>query len=187
MIAYFFCHWKKSAVSAADYEARQKAFHASLEASPPSGFLRSFSVGLAGAPWAAAGAETYEDWYLVESFASLAALNDAAVKGARSGPHDAAAAAADGGAGGVYLLRQGTALPAPRHAQWFGKPAGMTYAELLAQVGPLVDDAGGALWMRQMTLGPAREFCLHAREPLALPSSFDVLPLPLRLIWPASP
>ncbi|HVO40603.1 MAG TPA: hypothetical protein VMV03_16345 [Spirochaetia bacterium] len=186
MIAYVFCHWKRADVPAGDYETRQKAFHAALEASPPPGFLRSFSVVLFGAPWAAGGAESYEDWYLVDSFASLAAVNEGAVTGPRSGPHEAAAAGADGGAGGVYLLRQGTAVSAPRYAQWFAKPPGMTYAALFLQVGPLADTAGGTLWMRQMTLGPAREFCVHTAEPLALPSSFDVLRLPLRPVWPTS-
>lgn len=186
MIAYFFCHWKQANVPAQEYQARQRAFHATLEASPPSGFLQSFSVGLAGAPWAAGGGESYEDWYIVESFASLATLNEGAVTGARSAPHDSVAAAAAGGAGGVYALRQGAVLSTPRYAQWFAKPSGTTYAALLSQVEPRVDEACGALWMRQMTLGPAREFCIHTREPLALPPSFDVIRLPLRQVWPAS-
>ena len=172
---------------AGDYESRQRAFHAALAAAPPAGFLHSFSVSLGGAPWAAGGAESYEDWYLVDTFASLATLNEGAVSGQRSGPHDAAAAAAEGGAGGVYLLRRGQTLSVPRYALWFSKPAGMTYDGLLALVSPLVERAGGALWIRQMTLGPARELCIHAREPLDVPPPLDALRLPLRQVWPASP
>jgi len=95
------------------------------------------------------------------------------------------AAVADGTAG-LYGLKLGTPLPAPRVAHWFAKPAGMRYDELLRLLSPLMDSSRGALWMRQMVLGPAREFCLHARTAVALPAPLVPLVLPLlRPTWPA--
>jgi hypothetical protein len=35
-----------------------------------------------------------------------------------------------------------------------------------------------------MTLGPAREFCLHTREPVTLPAALAVLAIPMRRVWP---
>ena len=166
-----------------DYEGRQRGFHAALGASPPAGFFGSFSLGISNAPWAASS-EAYEDWYLVQDFGALGVLNEAAVSGSRAHPHDAAASVAAGGAGGVYGLRGGTALRRPHYAHWFGKPDGMPYRELFAQLAPVVDRVEGALWMRQMVLGPAREFCLHAEVSVSLLATLGALVIPLRPIWP---
>ena len=185
LLAYVFWHWKQAEISAKDYANRQRTFHAALAASPSPGLLGSFSVSLSHAPWAAEGSDAYEDWYLVDDFGALGLLNDAAVSATRAAPHDAAAVVAAGGAGGLYRLRQGTALREPRYAHWFGKPDGMSYGELFAQLTPVVEQAEGALWMRQMVLGPAREFCLHAGASVVLPSRFDVLVLSLQSAWPA--
>ena len=184
MIAYVFWHWRKRGLPAGDYEKRQRHFHAALTAAPPSGFTGSFSVGIAGADWAAGGDEAYEDWYLVKDFGALGALNEGAVSGTRSGPHDAAAAVAEGGTASIYLLRRGDVMIDPGYAHWFDKPSGMTYAELAALLDPVVDREEAALWMRQLALGPARELCLHARKKVSLPSPFEAIVLPLRLIWP---
>jgi hypothetical protein len=183
MLAYVFWHWKQRDVTGPEYERRQRAFHAALNASPSAGLRGSFSVGLSHAPWAAGGEDAYEDWYLVEDFGALGRLNEAAVSGGRAAPHDAAAAVAAGGAGGVYRLRSGSVVPAPRYAHWFGKPDGVRYADLLAELSPLVDQARGGLWMRQMVLGPAREFCLHAPAPVGLPDAFGALVLSVRPVW----
>jgi hypothetical protein len=184
MLAYVFWHWKRADAPARDYAARLRAFHAALAATPPEGFTSSCSVALSGAPWAAAGGDAYEDWYLIHDFAALGTLNEAAISGHRAPAHDAAAAAAAGGTGGLYRLRHGRSLREPRHASWFGKPDGMSYTELFAHVMPLVDAASGALWMRQLTLGPAREFCLQAAAPVTLPAPFTALAVSLRAIWP---
>lgn len=184
MLAYVFWHWKRQDVASPDYEARQRGFHAALGAAPPAGFVGSLSFAVAGAPWLA-GAGGYEDWYLVDDFAALGALNDAAVSASRVAPHDAAAAAAAGGAGGVYRLRQGTVLPVPGHAHWFGKPEGLSYRELFARLLPVVEDADGALWGRQMVLGPAPEFCLQTAEAVSLPSDLAALGVTLRRTWAA--
>ena len=60
----------------------------------------------------------------------------------------------------------------------------MKYGEFFARVAPEVEQAQGALWMRQMVLGPAREFCLHAAAPASLPAVFGALVIPLRQAWP---
>jgi hypothetical protein len=184
MIAYVFWHWRKPDVAAAVYEKRQRDFHGALSSSTPAGFITSFSISLAGAPWANNGGETYEDWYLVDDFAALGALNQGAVSGSRAAPHDAAASVAGGGVAGIYALRSATKPTAPGQALWFTKPAGTTYAELLDRLAPVVEREGGALWMRQMTLGPAREFCIHGSKLISLPSPFEALTLQLRSVWP---
>lgn len=183
MLAYVFWHWKRPEVTKPDYEDRQRGFHAALSASPSLGFINSFSFGPSNAPWAASG-DVYEDWYLVEDFGALGLLNDAAVSGNRAEPHDVAAAVAADGAGGLYGLRRGSALPRPQYAHWFGKPEGMPYRELFAQLAPVVDSAGGTLWMRQMVLGPAREFCLHTTLPVSMLENWGALVIPLRQTWP---
>ncbi len=183
LLAYVFWHWKKAVITAADYENRQRAFHAALAAAPSPGFLGSFSACLARAPWAADGGEAYEDWYLLQDFATLGLLNEAAVSASRAAPHDAAAAVTAGGVGGVYALQRGEVLRQPQYAHWFAKPDDMPYGDLFAQCAPLVDRAQGALWMRQLVLGPAREFCLHAPEPVSLLAVFDALVIPLRRAW----
>lgn len=182
MLAYVFWHWPRGDVPAADYETAQRRFHAALAAAPPHGFLRSWSVAITGAPWAGGG-EAYEDWYLVESSAALDPLNAAAISGSRQAPHDAAAALASGGTAGLYSLRLGAPDVPPRSATWFSKPAGMSYAELFATLKPLVQEHATALWGRQMTLGPAPEFCLHAVRPAALPRPLEPLALDCRPLW----
>lgn len=179
MLAYVFWHWKQAGIAAQDYENRQRAFHAALAAAPSAGFLGSFSVSLAHTPWAADGGDAYEDWYLVQDFSALGLLNEAAVSSSRAAPHDAAAAVVAAGAGGLYSLRRGAALRQPQYAYWFAKPDGMLYGDLFAQLAPVVDHVQGALWMRQMVLGPAREFCLHAVAPVHMPAVLSTLVIPL--------
>jgi hypothetical protein len=170
MLAYAFWHWKRRDISSDTYEARQCEFQAALSSHPPDGFVRGTTVRLSGADWAADGAESYEDWYLVRDMGALSLLNDAAISGPRKEPHDAVARLAAGGTAGLYGLKAGAALPVPALATWFGKPDGMSYTALFDTLGPLA--GGGALWMRQMVLGPAPEFCLHHMEPVELPASF---------------
>lgn len=184
MLAYVFWHWKRTDVAAADYEASQRGFHQALAAHPPSGYHQSMCLALTGASWAASGGDAYEDWYLVDDFASLGLLNDAAVSASRLAPHDAAAALVEGGTGAVYGLRAGSILPRPGLATWFQKPSGMRYPEFDQLLAPVIDACGGALWIRQMTLGPAREFCLHSAAAPALPASTNPLSIPLRPVWP---
>jgi hypothetical protein len=60
----------------------------------------------------------------------------------------------------------------------------MTYESLYRLLDPLVEVNGAALWGRQMVLGPAPEFCLHARESAPLPAPVEAVAIPLSPIWP---
>jgi hypothetical protein len=185
LLAYVFWHWKQAGVTEEEYETRQRNFHAALAAAPPDSFFESFSGAISQAAWAANGGNAYEDWYLVQDFAALGLLNEGAISASRTAPHDAAAAVAADGTAAVYGLRLGKVLNRPQFAYWFSKPDGMSYRELDAQVAPLVDQYQAALWIRQMVLGPALEFCLHAPESVSFASIMKVQTIPLRLIWPA--
>lgn len=176
MLAYLFWHVPADDVAAAEYEARLASFHSSLRDGSTNGLGSTATVALAAVPWLG-GAAGYEDWYLVEDFAALGTLNVAAVSGARKLPHDAAAAAAARGVAGIMGHVAGALLPErPAWSAWLDKPAGMAYgdfhAELAAAIGP-----GDAAWQRQMTLGPATEYCvLGAAEP-ALPWPAEAWPI----------
>jgi hypothetical protein len=184
VLAYVFWHWPRTDVQRQEYEQRQQRFHGAMRDAPSPGYLGSCSYAVAGARWTG-GADAYEDWYLVENSAALDSLNEAAVSGARQVPHDAAAAGAANGTAGLYRLRRGDVDSArPTVAAWFGKPAGMSYAELDAVLEPVVRESGGVLWMRQMVLGPTPEFCLQCRQSFTFPAPFEPLWVTVRRIWP---
>jgi hypothetical protein len=183
LLAYVFWHWRQPSAAAAAYESAQRAFQEALAASPGTGLVRSFSHALAGAPWANNGGEAYEDWYVVRDSAALDVLEQAAISAGRKAPHDVAASLAAAGTAGLYALRAGTLRGAPRFAHWFSKPAGMSYPQLFAAIAPALAPVGGSLWMRKMTLGPATEFCVLAREPATLAPPFQMFAFPLRPVW----
>jgi hypothetical protein len=145
MLAYVFWHRPHAGTSPADYEDGLRAFHARVAV--PSACFR---IGALPFGDAAAG---YEDWYLVGDWSELGELNAAAVSGARRPPHNDVARLAAEGWGGVYLLIRGQALP-PLTTRWVGKPAAESYDAFLAAT------PAPTVWQRQMTLGPAPEFCL---------------------------
>ena len=180
MLAYVFWHWPRPATDVDTYESAQRRFHDALAGEPSAGFRGSFSHALAGAPWANAGGDAYEDWYLVDDSAALDPLNAAAISFGRQAPHDAAAALAAGGTAGLYRLRLGSLDRSPAYAHWFAKPDGMPYPQFLAMLEGVVDSARGALFMRQMTLGPTRECVLLAPSPATMPPAIEALVLRLR-------
>ena len=180
MLAYVFWHWRREDAAAEAYEAAQRTFHDALAADPSAGFVGSFSHALRGAPWANAGGEAYEDWYLVNGSAALDPLNIAAVTAGRQAPHDVAAAHAAGGTAGLYRLRLGELERGPSVAHWFEKPAGTPYPQFLARMEGAVDAARGALFIRQMVLGPTMECVLLAPAPATLPPGIEALTLRLR-------
>ena len=183
LLAYVFWHWRHPSADRAEYESAQQAFQHALAASPSDGFVRSFSHAITGAPWANDGDEAYEDWYLVRDSAALDPLDAAAITAGRKSAHDAAAALAAKGTAGLYQLRLGTAPTSPRSAQWFVKPAGMAYPQLFAAIEPSLAPVGGSLWMRKMTLGPATEFCVLAREHALLAPPFQMFAFQIRPVW----
>ena len=134
--------------------------------------------------WANKGHDSYEDWYLVENSAALDALNEAAISAARKSPHDRAASHAGGGHGGLYRLRAGQLVSAPAFTAWFSKPDGWGYAQLFERLTPSLA-LGGALWQRQMALGPG-EFCLHTVEPIKIPEGIHANWAQARAVFPRS-
>lgn len=159
-LAYVFWHAPSGDADVAEYEQRLRDFHAALEL-PGSRTFR-----LERAPHDAPP-RVYEDWYPVAGWQALGDLSDRAVTGARRTPHDAAAARAAHGAGGVYGLVQGAVDDPVTQARWLAKPAGMAYGRFHEE---LVATAPGAtVWQRQMVLGPAPEYAVLSTEPLALP------------------
>jgi hypothetical protein len=183
MLAYVFWHVAAPDVPAAEYEARLAAFHAALRAEPPAGLGPTATVALEAVPWLG-GAPGYEDWYLVDDFAALGALDTAAVSGGRRAPHDAAAAVVARGVAGVMGHLAGPPLPAaPAWGAWLSKPAGMAYAAFHAELADALD--GASAWQRRMVLGPAAEYCVLAAAPLALPWPAQSRPLrPIATVLP---
>ena len=169
-------------MDAADYERRVHDFHVALAAAPPDGFSTSWSVALAGPPWANNGGPSYEDWYLVRNSADLDPLNEAAISASRKIPHDRAASGTAGGSAGLYRVRLGQAILAPGYTAWFSKPDGWSYPELYEQLGSTIA-RGAALWQRQMALGPG-EFCLHSNVELPLPAAVEATPVAARAVFP---
>jgi hypothetical protein len=157
MLAYVFWHWPVPGLDLDRYVEQLLAFHRALRAAPPAGFRGSRVLAIEGAPWTRS-APAYEDWHLVDDFAALGALNDAAITAARQAPHDAVARLAGGGAGGIYRrLASGTAEI--DRVTWCAKPAVEPYAAFLGRL------PGGEVWQRQMVLGPTPEFCLFGSTP----------------------
>jgi hypothetical protein len=184
MLAYVFWHWPVATINAHDYTNRLVAFHQSLRSHAFSGFHSSHVFQIENVPWGPSDQALYEDWYLVENFAALETLNNTAVTTANKAPHDQAAQYAADGKAGLYQLITGESDPARAHvACWFGKPAGMSYEACFSFVHPLVEASGGALWQRQMTLGPTPEFCWWAPVSLVLPDSIMVNRVSLELVW----
>ncbi len=156
MLAYVFWHRPAPGTDTAAYEAGMRAFHAAL------GRLGSVTFAIDGTPWDG-GPPAYEDWYPVTDWADLGRLNEEAISGARRAPHDAVAFRAAWGAGGVWKeVRPGFALAGATHATWFAKPPRVPDAEFVAGL-----PASGAVWQRQMVLGPAPEFVLLTAAPPA--------------------
>ena len=171
MLAYVFWHQRNRAVAREEDQARLAEFHRALQAQRPPGFHFSLVLEMARLPWMAEGSEAYEDWYILENSAALDPLDTAAVTGACREPHNQAARLAEHGTGGLYRLKiekiDTTHLAAIRYTNWFSKPAGMSYDSLYNLLHQSQIERQGTLWQRQMTMGPALEFCLHSSQKIA--------------------
>ena len=102
MLAYVFWHSPGSADTISTYEAALAAFHSSLDPADIRGFRGSQACLVQGASWFSAPV-VYEDFYLVDDFTALGALNEAAVAGHRRRPHDNVAGMTAEGMAGVEL------------------------------------------------------------------------------------
>src|SRR4051812_49974450 len=123
MLAYLFWPEPRPEVDVERSVGPLQAFPRALAAAPPPSFTRSWSVRLDVAPWDSGPArQPFEDWYLVEEWAALGTLNEAAVRAPREEAHDSIAALATNGASGLYLLKHGTLDGPLPWGGWVGKP-----------------------------------------------------------------
>jgi hypothetical protein len=177
MLAYVFWHQRSRKVAKEEYQEKLNAFHQVLPEQRSPGFQCSLVLEMAHLPWMVGEGEAYEDWYLVENSAALDPLDSAAVTGICREPHNQVARLADNGTGGLYRLKSGIVDPAQlatiHVATWFNKPVGMSYARLYELLQECQIEQQGLLWQRQMTMGPAREFCLHSSQMGLLPKEIE--------------
>jgi len=173
VLAYLFWHRPQADAEVDPYEERLTAFHRSLAHLPPVGLRATWSFRVEELPWLAApGPEGtappggYEDWYLVEDYAALGVLGEAAVGRGHRTAHDRAARHFGAGAGGLYALREGQeqALAEASVGIWVGRAPGSAQPVLGELLGDGAAPGRSCLWQRQLVLGPALEFCLLAPE-----------------------
>jgi hypothetical protein len=109
----------------------------------------------------------YEEWYLVHDAGALDRLNEAAIDARNRSYHDAAAALAGVGAGGLYSLVPSPGGRDPQRAAaeesdsvWLSKPPRIPYSDFMPDLDALVPP-GARVWQRRLVLGPAPEFCIE--------------------------
>jgi hypothetical protein len=187
MLAYVFWHWPQTSIERGAYEDHLCEFQQTLAANKSSGFQQSVVFRIRGASWLNTSDEAYEEWYLLDDSAAMDPLNEAAVSGACEEPHNRVARESADGTGGLYRLREGVeTLDQAKFAIWLSKPAGVSYKTFYADLQSLTSQPGVALWGRQMTLGPATEFCIHSQTPIELPPGYSGHTLTLSAIYPRS-
>ncbi len=175
MLAYLLWHRSADSVAQEVYEAAIVRFHRSLAAHPPVGFVCSVSLRAPALGWL--GGDGYEDWYVVEDFAAIGVLNEAAVARRHLTAHDEAARRAGPATGAIFRLLEGSAAPAEaRVAVWVDKPRGVESPMLAALLGDGLDATHAGLWQRQLSLGPAPDYCVLAGEPPAGVASTRLAP-----------
>ena len=222
MLAYLFWHRPHDPSAVEDYEQAHIAFHRSLARTAPVGLCGSAVFRVPELPWRAPAAQdtvpapadapepaagdgapesaqaAYEDWYLVEDFAALGVLNEAAVGRGHRTAHDQVARRSGAGSGGLYallegdrsMMGQGASAPGERSAEiWVQRPPGSRPRMLAELLGDGMDPSCSSLWRRQLVLGPAPEFCLLARErppgaaPTRLPAGWTARTLQREMLW----
>jgi hypothetical protein len=184
VLAYLLWHHPGDGVEREVYERALERFHRSLAHSPPVGFRGSAVYRAGDLPWLAPQTG-YEDWYLVDDFAALGVLNEAAVAHGHRTAHDEVAHRFGGAAGGLYGLLEGHVdlgaaplviwvsrptprpTPGPPPSSPLARPPGVEQGALGALLGDGMEPGHASLWRRALVLGPAPEFCLLAREPPA--------------------
>ncbi|MEA2335172.1 MAG: hypothetical protein QOG40_1662 [Solirubrobacteraceae bacterium] len=177
MLAYLSWHRPAAGVEQAVYEQALARFHRSLAHRPPSGFRGSLALRLAELAWLAPapgvgpggqGAAGYEDWYLLDDWAAVGVLEEAAVSRGHETAHHAIAARAGAATGSVYRLLAGSPRPSATDvAVWVAHEPGHDRDSPAALLGDGMDPARDGLWRRCLGLGPAPEYCLLAAEPPA--------------------
>ena len=170
MLAYVFWHWPQPGVDTETYVDHLVSFHRTLDLNKPVGFHGSRVFRMHDVSWLETPGEAYEDWYLLEDSAALDRINEAAVSGVCEAPHNLVAREAAGGTAGLYRVKIGNLFVEPRFALWLAKPDGVSYPDFYQALEPIIAD--GALWQRQMTLGPTTEFLIHSTTSIQLPETW---------------
>lgn len=160
MLAYVFVHRPTAAVEIDEYAARLAVFHRALARACPAGFVTSWVWQLQTGPLG----EAFENWYLLRDRTALGTLNHAAINGGVRTPHNAIAPLAGAGAGAIYALAHGEPDTAARFRTRVSKPAGMSYQDVHRDP-QRAAGTEGALWQRQMVLGPDAEVLLDTPAP----------------------
>ena len=170
MLAYLSWHRPAPSVDQSVYERALEQFHRSLAHQPPSGFRGSAAFRAAQLPWLESAGEHspragYEDWYLLDDWAAVGVLEEAAVSRGHVSVHDRVASQSIAATGAVYRLIEGhTGLQETLLAVWVTRSRGREHPSLAALLGDGMDPVVEGLWRRCLGLGPAPEFCLLASE-----------------------
>ncbi|HEV3048210.1 MAG TPA: hypothetical protein VGY13_12720 [Solirubrobacteraceae bacterium] len=193
MLAYLSWHRPAATVEAGAYEQALERFHRSLAHQRPCGFRGSASFRAPLLAWLAApegAGGGYEDWYLLEDWAAVGVLEEAAVSRGHHGAHERIAARAGSATSAIYRLVEGGAeLGAARVAVWVSRAPGRERPSLETLLADGIEPSTGSLWRRCLGLGPAPEFCLLAAEepdgaaPARLPHGWSAAVHPRELLW----
>jgi hypothetical protein len=212
VLAYLSWHRAAAGVEQPAYEQALERFHRSLAHRPPSSFRGSAAFRVAELPWLAAnpgeaggGGQAsrpragegvrseragYEDWYLLDDWAAVGVLEEAAVSRGHFTAHDRVAGLAGTATGSVYRLIEGCArLDGASIAVWVSRAPGHEHPSLAALLGDGMEPELGGLWRRCLGLGPAPEFCLLAAEapsgvaPSRLPAGWSAIASARDVLW----
>jgi hypothetical protein len=172
VLAYLSWHRPAPAVDLLAYERALVQFHHSLAHKPPSGFRGSATFRAAELPWllpepdaAPRGGPGYEDWYLLDDWAAVGVLEEAAVSRGHVTAHDKVASLSGWATGAVYRLVEGNpGLLETRLAVWVEATHDHADPSIAALLGDGMDPRAGSIWRRSLGLGPAPEFCLLVPE-----------------------
>jgi hypothetical protein len=208
VLAYLSWHRPAATVEIDAYEQALEQFHRSLAHRPPCGFRGSAALRAPQLPWLAASVSAtstvdaepgrvhavqdggYEDWYLLDDWAAVGVLEEAAVSRGHHGAHERIASRAGPATSSIYRLLEGHAeLGAARVAVWVSSAPGPERPSLEALLADGIDPSSGSLWRRCLGLGPAPEFCLLAAQtpdgaaPSRLPHDWVAATYARHVLW----
>jgi hypothetical protein len=194
VLAFLAWHRPASDVARDAYESALQRFHRSLAHQPPGGFRGSASVRVEQVPWL--DGTVYEDWYVIEDWAALGVLEEAAVSRGHASAHAAAASLTSMETAAVYRLLEGSADPGRAATAVWVSPSGddaATRGQARPALGQLlgdgIDPERDGLWQRCLVLGPAPEYCLLAGEapagvaPSRLPQGWTATTVEREVLW----